>query len=124
MSCDDAGNDNVAQMLIDRLCQCVSKIPVNCFSIIFVTYDDIDYKMMNLGMFQKNAGSLCLSCFRAFFLWFYDLKILFHYQPTFIYSCIFSKFITISMLHNYLGTNYIIIGLRTDSSLNQIRKTS
>ena len=37
--------------------------------------------MMNCGMFQKNAGSLCLCCFRDFF-WFYDFKIIFHHQLT------------------------------------------
>ncbi len=35
-------------------------IDANCFSIFFLFHDDIDYELLNRGMFQKNAESLWL----------------------------------------------------------------
>ena len=57
-------------MMLRRKCKSFdcSKIHENCFSIVFGFHDDIDYEMLNRGMFQKNVGSLCLCCFRALFM--------------------------------------------------------
>ena len=70
-------------------CSNLFKIHTNCFSISFVFYDDIDYEMMNRDMFQKNAEYLCLCCFRAFVLLFYDLKNNILIPTNFYLFCIF-----------------------------------
>ena len=50
-----------------------------------------DYKMMDESWHvSKERWNFYVSVvFVHFFLWFYDLKIIFQHQPTFIYSCIF-----------------------------------